>query len=251
MSAQDPGGPRRRARTRLARRANLRDPRAEGLKARLASLRDQPEHQGHPLLGELQQLGEAHLRLLARLDKITRISDSFQGQLKDLNESLQRASRTDPLTGIPNRRAMMEQLAGEWVRTLREGASLSVLMVDLDRFKSVNDSKGHEAGDRVLHAVAQALTGALRAYDVCARWGGEEFLVLLPATDHAGALDVGEKLRKAVAALVVPTTQGPVSVTISLGASTAGPGDTLDGLLRRADEAMYEAKGQGGDRVVG
>lgn len=247
MSPQDPGGPRRRARNRLARRTNLRDPRAEGLKSRLASLRELPEHQGHPLMGELQQLGEAHLRLLARLEKITRISDSFQSQLKEVNESLQRASRTDPLTDIPNRRAMMAHLAGEWVRSQREAAPLSLLMVDLDRFKTVNDSKGHEAGDRVL----QALTAALRAYDVCARWGGEEFLVLLPGTDHAGALDVGGKLRKAAADLVVPTPHGPVTVTISVGAATADPGDTLDALLRRADEAMYDAKAQGGDRVVG
>jgi diguanylate cyclase (GGDEF)-like protein len=221
------------------------------LKARLEALREDPALQGNPLLRELERLGEAHLRLMRRLEKITRISDGFQSQLKDVNESLQRASRTDVLTGLPNRRAMMEELEAERARTVREGTPMAVLMVDVDHFKRVNDTFGHEAGDRVLQGLATTLKEALRVSDVCARWGGEEFLVLLPSTDRTGALEVGEKLRKAAGALLVWAGEARISVGLSVGAALLEPGQTLDTLLSRADAAMYEAKRQGRDRVEG
>ena len=232
-------------------RQGLRDPESAVLKARLEALREDPVLRGNPLLRELERLGEAHIRLLRRLEKITRISDGFQVQLKGVNESLQRASRTDPLTGLPNRRAMVEELQAEIARAVREGTPMAVLMADVDHFKKVNDTYGHEAGDRVLQGMAKALTQALRAYDVCARWGGEEFLVLLPATDRTGALEVGEKLRKAVAALVIPLGEAQVSIGLSVGAALLDPSETMDTLLNRADSAMYEAKRQGRDRVEG
>jgi len=228
-----------------------RDPDAASLRSRLEDLRADPANRDNPLLAEVERLGDAHLRLLRRLVKITRISDGFQGQLKALNEVLQQASRTDSLTGIPNRRAMMEDLRAELVRTVREGGTLAVLMADVDRFKAVNDTYGHETGDRVLVALAHALRDALRGYDVCARWGGEEFLVLLPGTGRPGALEVAEKLRKAATALSVPVAEAHVAVGLSVGLAVLEKGESMDSLIRRADGAMYLAKRQGGNRVEG
>jgi len=233
------------------RKSKQVDPEEAALRLKLETLRADPAHRDHPLLRELERLAEGHLRLLRRMGKITRISDGFQSQLKELNEALQVVSRTDPLTGLPNRRAMMEELHGEMARSGREGGTLAVLMVDVDHFKLVNDTHGHEVGDRVLQILAQALKEALRAYDVCARWGGEEFLVLLPGTDRAGALEVGEKLRKAVAAHSVPAGEARVTVGLSVGVAVLEPQESMDSLLRRADAAMYEAKRHGRDRVEG
>ena len=216
----------------------------EDLKTRLAVLRQDPANQGQPLMQELERLVEAHLRLQRRLEKITRISDGFQRQLRELNDSLRRVSRTDALTDLPNRRAMVEELHTEVGRARREGLPLAVVMLDVDRFKDVNDTCGHEAGDKVLQALSLALRKALRAYDVCARWGGDEFLVLLPGTDRAGAQDVGGKLRKAVEALPVPSLVGQ-GLGLSVGIAVLGPDESVDALLRRADEAMYAAKHAG------
>lgn len=217
---------------------------AEDLKARLAALRQDPAHAAHPLMKELERLADAHLRLQRRMDKITRISDGFQSLLKELNDSLQKVSRTDALTGLPNRRAMVEELHSEMARARREGSPMAVLMTDLDHFKAVNDTRGHEAGDKVLQALAQALRGALRAYDVCARWGGDEFLVLLPGTDVSGAQDVGAKLRNAIEALAIPAGEGQ-RLGLSVGVAVLKPDESADELLRRADEAMYIAKNAG------
>lgn len=230
---------------------DIQDPEAAEVRGRLEALRENPAFRDHPLMGELEWLGDAHLRLLRRLGKISRISDGFQGQLKALNEILQQASRTDSLTGVPNRRAMMEDLQAERLRSVREGAAMAVIMADVDRFKSVNDTYGHETGDRVLVSLARALREALRAYDVCSRWGGEEFLVLLPATGRTGALEVGEKLRKAAASLDVPAAGAHVTVSLSVGLAVLEAGESMDALIRRADKAMYLAKSLGGDRVEG
>ena len=226
------------------------DPRTAATLARLTALKADPALKDHPLLRELETLAAAHVRLVRRMDKLTRISDGFQGQLKELNDSLQRVSRTDPLTELPNRRAMMEELRSEMARSVREGTPMVVIMADVDRFKRINDTYGHEAGDTVLQGLGQGLQRALRAYDVCARWGGEEFLVLLPGTDAADAMGVAEKLRKAAASVMVPVGEEKVSVTLSLGVAALAAGDTLNALLRRADERMYEAKRRGGDHVI-
>lgn len=234
-----------------AERETFQDPEALALKARLEALRGTSAYRNHPLMEELEGLARAHFRLLRRMAKITRISDGFQIQLKELNESLQVASRTDPLTGVPNRRAMLEHLEAEHMRSLRNGTPLSVLMADVDRFKQINDTFGHEAGDRVLQALAQALGDSLRGYDICARWGGEEFLVLLPDADRAGALEVAGKLVEIARGLELSAGGASVPVGLSVGAAQLGPGESLDALLQRADEAMYRAKARGGSQVAG
>ena len=156
----------------------------------------------------------------------------------------------DPLTGLPNRRAAGERLAASRAHALRQGEPLSVLMLDIDHFKRVNDVHGHADGDRVLVALARALREELRAGDLAARHGGEEFLVVLPASDTAQARDAAERIRAHVQGLPLPLADATLSVTISIGVATLHADEPCDALLARADAALYRAKAGGRNRCV-
>ena len=162
-------------------------------------------------------------------------------------------SYTDALTGVPNRRALFLRLEQEFSRSLRFGDELSLLMIDLDLFKNINDAHGHQAGDGVLRGVALALRRNVRKVDLVARYGGEEFCVVLPRINKTEAIEVGEKLRRAVASAVMPGPAGspkPLSVTISVGVASFGVEATdVAGLVEKADQALYEAKRLGRDQV--
>ncbi len=155
------------------------------------------------------------------------------------------ASRRDPLTGLPNRRAFDEDLAREVARAARTGEPLAVVMLDLDRFKAVNDGYGHAAGDAVLRALAARAQGAVRAGDVVARLGGEELGLLLPGADLARAAEVAERLRAALAALPVDAAGHALAVTASLGCAVLAPGEPPEALVARADARLYDAKRDG------
>jgi diguanylate cyclase (GGDEF)-like protein len=165
--------------------------------------------------------------------------------------SLAAASRRDALTGLANRRAFEEELAREVARSGRSGGPLSVVALDVDRFKAVNDGHGHAAGDAVLREVAARACAAVRAGDLAARIGGEEFALLLPGAALPGALELAERLRAAIAAAPVEAGGARLAVTVSLGCATLGPGEPADALLARADARLYEAKRSGRDRVRG
>lgn len=154
-------------------------------------------------------------------------------------------SRVDELTGVANRRGALAELRRMHERTQRRGGGYALLMIDIDHFKAVNDVHGHAAGDAALVRVACTLGEALRGGDLLARWGGEEFCVLLPRCDAAAALQRAEGLRAAVAA------SGEPRLTVSIGsAAVTGGAETLEQALARADAALYAAKAQGRDRVV-
>ena len=165
-------------------------------------------------------------------------------------EELARLARRDALTGLPNRRALDEALARETARAARGGTSLAAVALDVDRFKGVNDAHGHAAGDAVLAAVAARAAGALRAGDVLARIGGEEFAALLPGADLARAAEVAERIRARVSAEPVDAGGCALSVTVSLGCAALEPGEDGRALLARADAKLYEAKRAGRDRVA-
>jgi diguanylate cyclase (GGDEF)-like protein len=162
---------------------------------------------------------------------------------------LHRLAMVDELTALPNRRATLEYLDEQLRRCRQLGQPLSVLIVDVDHFKRINDQHGHAGGDEVLRAVARALAGSVRAQDRAGRLGGEEFLVVLPGTaaDHARA--VAERMRAGVAQLEHACTSATLRVTISIGVGVAEGAETVESLLARADQALYEAKAQGRDRV--
>lgn len=164
----------------------------------------------------------------------------------DLEAELRYKAYHDPLTGLANRMALHEILARELARYQRYGPPFSLLMFDLDHFKSVNDRYGHETGDTVLKQVARLAQETLRAPDVVGRWGGEEFLGLLPEVDAGEAQAAAERLRQRIAEAPF---QGPDQVTISLGVATLSEGENPDQLLRRVDDALYRAKEGGRNRV--
>jgi diguanylate cyclase (GGDEF)-like protein len=167
-----------------------------------------------------------------------------------LARRLQNLAMTDTLTGLPNRRAM-EARASQFEARGAEDGGFAVVLMDLDHFKTVNDRHGHAGGDRVLAEVGRRLPPLLRQQDRLGRWGGEEFLVLLPGTDGASARQVAERMREAMQAEPVPMEDGRViDITASLGVAEGAPGEGLEAVLARADLALYRAKAQGRDRVV-
>lgn len=193
--------------------------------------------------------------LIARLRSASRIV-RLERSLRIALEDKTRAAETDALTHVFNRRYFEKQIAREWRRAVRFGQRLSLLMLDIDHFKHVNDTVGHGAGDEVLQGFARRLRmGLPRAIDWIARMGGEEFVVVLPETDLAGARTVAERLRHAVQAQAIATSSGSIAITVSIGVASMGhlPVDqTADpaALLDQADLHLYRSKLAGRNRVT-
>lgn len=157
----------------------------------------------------------------------------------------------DPLTGLGNRRALTFQGAQRLAESVRYGYPLSMLVMDLDRFKSVNDTHGHMVGDRLLCAVALAIRAATRASDLCTRIGGDEFVVLLPRTGLAAALECGERIWRAISTVTIRAgTEAPITASVSIGVACYRSGMDFEQLYHQADEALYAAKRAGTNRVL-
>lgn len=167
-------------------------------------------------------------------------------KLSALNKRLEQLSVTDKLTGLFNRQKLDVKLEMEFLRARRSDAPLSVIILDLDHFKNVNDTWGHQVGDQVLICTAQLLTARLRQTDCAGRWGGEEFMVICPDTDLEGARALAETLRQAIEAQTFPTAGHR---TASFGVACCTVGDQVKTLVSRADEALYKAKHLGRNRV--
>jgi diguanylate cyclase (GGDEF)-like protein len=163
----------------------------------------------------------------------------------------ERLAQLDPLTGLNNRRAFYDKTSPLWSQALRHGHATSVMLLDIDLFKKINDAHGHAHGDAVLKATAAILRQSIRLGDVLARWGGEEFIVFLPETDQAEATMLAERLRVAIAGMRVPHETGASAVTASFGIAQRTPDHlTLDALIAAADECLYQSKQQGRNRVT-
>jgi diguanylate cyclase (GGDEF)-like protein len=162
-----------------------------------------------------------------------------------LLEQMHRMASSDGLTGILNRRSFEESLAREVARATRSGRPLSLVMLDIDHFKRLNDTHGHQMGDQVLCAVARQLSDSMRVSDVVARYGGEEFAILLPDIGADDALPVADRLRR-----LLEHTDAPVAVTASLGVATLADGEASDALIAAADAALYESKRAGRNRTM-
>lgn len=241
-----------------------------------------PQHYGHPLregLARLQQqnldqlsrleriarisdgyqslareqslsLSERYHRQLRQLEKVARISDRYQDMLRDLNHALREASLHDALTGLPNRRMLMERLRAEELRSQRGEQPFVLAMIDVDHFKQINDTWGHEIGDRALSAIAAVLRAELRGSDLCGRWGGEEFLLLLPETTLSRSEPLIERLRGGLRDLRVTVGSDVLSITASFGVAERLPEESYSQTLSRADAALFEAKHNGRDRCA-
>ncbi len=227
----------------VAAAADLEDLR-RAVERRLLAIAEHVEHH----LGEENERFERANRRIERLEADLHETREETERLRARIEEEQERASHDGLTGVANRAAFDERLAAEHARVARYGGTFTVLFWDLDHFKAINDTWGHEAGDRVLCTVARLLERELRASDLLARYGGEEFVILMPETDLEGALQVAEKLRAAVAGANFHYRDQPVPVTASCGAAELRRGESVAELLRRADAALYAAKQAGRNR---
>jgi len=245
-------------------RSQLADARAQPAESRRLNLSDT---QGNPvtlevgllktsgatlLLGAVEQqhdeaLKTELLKVTGDMSVMMRESARNNRELKKANETIQRLARTDALTGLANRRTLEETFQREIARASRLGENLSLLVADLDHFKSINDTYGHVAGDQVLVAAASVFGSHLRPYDLAARYGGEEFVLLLPGTATSEAHTIAERIRSEIE--IVSVDNCPRRVTLSLGIATWLPGETQEQFISRADAALYLAKAGGRNRV--
>lgn len=257
--------------------------RERALLEEVTALLEAPAHRDHPLHAALERLYHHHLEQCDRLErminiadgfqqsaqqdlhatrhqlerqrrrqrKLSRIADRFQDLLHERNQVLADASTQDPLTGLANRRRLDDQLASLAAGAARHARPLSLAMIDIDHFKVINDRYGHVAGDRALVALAESLQGALREGDLCGRWGGEEFLLVLPETrlDQAETLvaRLGDRLR--ALDLALEDDGPPTTVTASIGLAEYRPDEDYRATIHRADQALLAAKREGRDRT--
>jgi diguanylate cyclase (GGDEF)-like protein len=191
-----------------------------------------------------------HEELVARVRVHLKIK-KLQDELKRSNELLLELSNTDHLTGLFNRRYMMEALEREVQRSVRKGGTLSLVLLDIDHFKRVNDDYGHQQGDTVLKRVALQLQKELRNYDCAARYGGEEFVAILPDSNLKESVFVADRIRMAIQGARFDTPLDTLNLTVSLGVACFSQeyAPTVDGFIKMADDALYRAKANGRNRV--
>ncbi len=194
---------------------------------------------------------------LGAIDYVTKPFDAFELRArvraalrtKHLQDMLFEHAHIDPLTGLPNRRALVERLQQEWARIERHGGRLSFIMADIDHFKQINDRYGHHAGDRLLQEVASAIVGECREIDLPARYGGEEFAIVVPNESITGAVHLAERCRRGIANACAVVHNEVLKATASFGVTDAGGATSPEVLMKRADEALYRAKEAGRNQV--
>jgi len=202
-----------------------------------------------PLHNDLIRLLEKYVLLERRMKRITRISDKYQAEFLEIKQKLEREARIDHLTGLANRREMYRILQAEIARISRHSGTLALIMFDFDNFKNINDTYGHEAGDLTLQHGTLLVRGVLRQEDTCARWGGEEFMIVQPGNHREGVLLSAERLRQAIEANPILHSGAAIRITVSLGVALHRPGDSLAQFIARADKSLYQAKKTGKNRV--
>lgn len=209
------------------------------------------ERKTHEAFSSLRQAkDELEIRVHQRTVDLTEVNDKLSQEIAErlmAQKALQEAATIDPLTHLFNRRVIQERLELETSRHRRHKTPFSLIIADLDQFKNINDTHGHDAGDSILVETGLRMKGMLRGQDVLARWGGEEFMILLPDTDLAGGRMVAEKIRARIADAAYYFSGKAIRVTASFGVAQF-EGD-VDGLIATADQALYQAKNSGRDRV--
>jgi diguanylate cyclase (GGDEF)-like protein len=207
--------------------------------------------------GQALQLGMAAfiLILLTLMShRYSRLRSKVRTQKHDLRETMTQVEHIvthDTLTGLFNRRYMVDVIQRELSRTERSGVGLGLVLIDLDHFKRINDTYGHQVGDEVLQAFAEIAQSALRETDVIGRWGGEEFIILMPDTEPAERAIIGlKRLRDTLADAIVSESRPDLRVDFSAGIAVPMTDETLDGVVERADRALYSAKQQGRARAI-
>jgi diguanylate cyclase (GGDEF)-like protein len=207
-------------------------------------------HDGNPLMIEYRLLYEAYCDLKRRTLLLDKERNSLKTQLSEMDRSLDLATRIDPMTGLANRRDIMEKMERELSRSERHRREFSVMLVDLDNFKRLNEKYGYNDGDDVLVEVARVLMSCVRNEDVCARWGGEEFLFLLTETNLDGASTLARKILDSISMTEFKANRPGIRITASIGLCEYVAGESLYDCVSRADQALKEAKQGGKNRYV-
>jgi len=205
---------------------------------------------GNPLFPKFKLLLESYRKLARHSEKLSHDNGILNTRLVELGRSLDLASRIDPMTGLINRRHIKELVEQEYSRAQRHNRTFSIILADIDNFKKINDTYGYYAGDDVLVEISRVFRGCVRNEDVCARWGGEEFLILLPETTIDGALAVAQKIHKSVSMTEFKAYKPGIRTTISIGLSEHVGGQTLFECVSRADKALQQAKKSGKNRYI-
>ncbi|NTV51006.1 MAG: diguanylate cyclase [Geobacteraceae bacterium] len=218
--------------------------------ARFEHLVSDSSNDSNSLMIDYRLLYDDYCALKRRVKLLEKENDSLRTQLSEMDRSLDLATRIDPMTGLANRRDIMEKMERELSRSERHLRSFSVMIVDLDNFKWVNDAYGYNDGDDVLVEVARVLMGCARSEDVCARWGGEEFLFLLTETCIDGALTLARKVLEAISMTEFKANRPGIRITASAGLCEYQAGQTIHDCISRADQALRQAKQGGKNRFV-
>jgi len=199
-----------------------------------------------------QSQAELEQRVAQRTAELQTANEQLQTEVAErtrMAHLLEETARTDFLTKLINRRAMVQQLQSEIARVERAEGNFSVVLVDIDHFKNINDKFGHDIGDEVLKALSRAFQASVREQDMVSRWGGEEFLILLPNTGQSDAIEQAERLRQLLDSEQLRIDRYPHRVTASFGVCEFHPGQSVESVLKQADVALYQAKAQGRNRV--
>lgn len=194
--------------------------------------------------GEISVLSRSFWKMV---EFVRNTNIELEHKVRERTEELQRLTEIDYLTGLLNRRGMMDRLENEVARQARQGGSMGLLLFDLDHFKQVNDSYGHAAGDLAICATANVLRSMKRSYDHAGRWGGEEFMLLLPECNEDELVAIAERIREAIRDLHIETGTQTFTFTVSIGAHHPSSPQTLDAMLQQVDKALYAAKDAGRD----
>ena len=211
---------------------------------------EKARNEGDPLFAEYNLLYDEYRALKHRLDVLDREKHNLLTQLVEMNRSLDLATRIDPMTGLANRRDIMEKIERESSRAERHKRTFSIMIANLDNFKLVNDTHGYDTGDDVLVEVARVLMSCVRSEDVCARWGGEEFLFLLTETSIDGAVTLARKVLEAISMTEFKVNRPGIRITASIGLCEHHTDQSIHDCIASADRALRQAKECGKNRFV-
>jgi len=207
-------------------------------------------HDSNPLMIEYRLLFAEYCALKQRVELLDREKNVLKTQLIEMDRSLELSTRIDPMTGLANRRDIMEKMERELSRSERHQRTFSVMLVDLDNFKKLNEKYGYNDGDDVLVEVARVLMSCVRNEDVCARWGGEEFLFLLTETTLEGAVTLARKVLDSISMTEFKANRPGIRITASIGLCEYQVGQTIYECVTRADQALRQAKLDGKNRFI-
>lgn len=230
----------------------IKPPRSAGSdhSAHFESVISDSRHDSNPLMTEYRLLYQEYCAQKHRSQILEREKNGLRTQLGEMDRSLYLSTRIDPMTGLANRRDIMEKMERELSRSERHQRTFSVVLVDLDNYKQLNEKYGYNDGDDVLVEVARVLMGCVRNEDVCARWGGEEFLFLLAETNIEGASNLARKILDSISMTEFKANRPGIRITASIGLCEYRSGKTIYECVSQADQALRQAKLGGKNRYV-